>query len=150
VRYFEDFETITVRTAPGRYEVTEDEIVEMGTRWDPQPFHVDAEAAKDSIFGGLVASSVHLFAIAVRLGSTYPGKVAAVTALGFKQLQWHSPARTGDLLRLRSTTLSTRRSRSRPDCGIVESRSEVLNQNDDLGFSYEGAALIRRQPDGAS
>jgi len=137
----------TDRTAPGRYEVTEDEIVEMGTRWDPQPFHTDAEAAKDSIFGGLVASSVHLFAICVKLGSTYPGKVAAVTALGFKQLQWHSPARAGDVLRLRSTTTGTRVSRSRPECGIVESRSEILNQKEELVFSYQGAALIRRRPD---
>jgi len=146
LRYFEDFSAGTVRTAPGTYPVTEDEIVEVGTRWDPQPFHTDAEAARDSIFGGLVASSVHLFAIAVWLGSTYEDKVDAVTALGFKELQWHAPARAGDRLRLRSTTLSTRVSRSRPDCGIVESRSQIINQDDELVFSYQGAALIRRRP----
>ena len=118
----------------------------MGTRWDPQPFHTDPVAAKDSIFGRARGLLVHLFAIAVKLGSTYEEKAAAVTALGFKDLQWHAPAKSGDVLKLHSTCISTRLSRSRPDCGIVESKSEVRNQDGELVFSYCGAALIKRRP----
>jgi acyl dehydratase len=147
MRYYEDIQSDGVVAAPGTYEITAEEIVEMGTRWDPQPFHIDPEAAKDSIFGGLVASSVHLFAIAVGLGHTRDEPTAAVTALGFKELQWHAPARPGDRLHLQSRVLSKRLSKSRPDCGIVESRSEVLNQDDALVFAYTSAALIRRKPD---
>ena len=148
MRYYEDIEDGAVQAAPGRFEVTEEEVIEMGSRWDPQPFHTDAELAKESIFGGLVASSVHLFAIAVSLGHTRAEPVAAVTALGFKELQWHAPARPGDILRLQSRVLSKRLSASRPECGIVESRSEVYNQNDELVFAYSSAALIRLRPTG--
>lgn len=149
MRYFEDFESGVERIAPGRYTVTEDEIIQMGSTWDPQPFHTDPVLARDSIFGGLVASSVHLFAIAVRLGHSYPEKAAADTALGFKELQWHAPARPGDELRLRSRVDNLRLSRSRPGTGIVESRMEILNQRDELVFSYESAALIRCRPGAA-
>jgi len=145
MRYYEDIELNVEQLAPGSYELTEQEIVEMGSRWDPQPFHTDPVQAKDSIFGGLVASSVHLFAIAVGLGHTRAEPVAAVTALGFKQLQWHAPARPGDVLRLRSRVTAMRLSRSRPECGIVESTSEVINQRDELVFAYSSAALIRRR-----
>ncbi len=146
MRYYEDIDTDVYVSAPGSYEVTADEIIEMGSRWDPQPFHIDPEAAKESIFGGLVASSVHLFAIAVGLGHTREEPTAAVTALGFQELQWHAPARPGDRLHLRSRVLNKRLSGSRPDCGIIESRSEVLNQDDQLVFAYTSAALIRRKP----
>jgi acyl dehydratase len=145
MRYYEDIELDAEQTAPGTYEVTEEEVIEMGSRWDPQPFHTDRDAAKASIFGGLVASSVHLFGIAVALGHSRVEPVAAVTALGFKELQWHAPARPGDVLHLRSRVTSMRLSGSRPDCGIVESRSEVLNQNEELVFAYSSAALIRRR-----
>ena len=146
MRYYEDIQLDVEQIAPGTYEVTEEEIIEMGSRWDPQPFHTNPQAAQESIFGGLVASSVHLFAIAVGLGHTRKEPVAAVTALGFKELQWHAPARPGDVLSLRSRVTQMRLSRSRPDCGIVESRSEVINQRDELVFAYSSAALIRCRP----
>jgi acyl dehydratase len=148
VRYYEDYEIGDVFDYPGSYRVTEAEVKEVAGRWDPQPFHLDPEAAKTSIFGGLVASSVHLFAISVSLGRSR-GPVAALTALGFDDLRWHAPARPGDTLRLRGETTSKRLSKSRPGAGIVINRSRVLNQNDELVFSYTGAALIAcRPPDG--
>lgn len=145
MRYYEDYEVGEVRDYPGRYPVTREEIVEIASRFDPQPFHIDPVAAADSIFGGLVASSVHLFAISVSLGST-GGPVAALSALGFDDLRWHAPARPGDVLRMRGRTISRRRSKSRPGAGIVINRSEVLNQDEELVFSYQGAALIACRP----
>ncbi len=79
------------------------------------------------------------------LGYQMDVRTAAVSALGFKELRWHSPARPGDRLSMRATTQSARCSKSRPDCGIVENRSEIYNQNGDLVFSFVGAALIRRR-----
>lgn len=147
MKYYEDYVVGRVTEYPGRYQVTEEEVVEVAGRWDPQPFHLDPVAAKDSIFGGLVASSVHLFAIAVALGAS-GGPVAALSALGFDDLRWHAPARPGDTLRMRGETLSTRLSKSRPGAGIVINRSQVLNQGDELVFSYQGAALISCRPAG--
>ena len=118
MRYFEDYEVGALKQYAGRYEVTEAEIMEVAGRWDPQPFHTDPVAAVDSIFGGLVASSVHLFAISVSLGSS-GGPVAALSALGFDDLRWHAPARPGDMLRMEGETLSKRLSKSRPGAGII-------------------------------
>jgi acyl dehydratase len=146
VKYLEDYVDGDVTEVDATYLVTEEEILEVGRRWDPQPFHTDREAAAESFFGGLVASSVHLFAASVWLGYQMKTRAAAVTALGFKDLSWHTPARPGDRLSMRAVTLSTRESKSRPDCGIVETRSEIFNQHDELVFSFAGAALIRKRP----
>jgi len=148
IKYFEDYVVGDANDIDAVYPITEDEIVEVGRRWDPQPFHTDAEAASESFFGGLVASSVHLFAASVWLGYQMNVRVAAVSALGFKELRWHAPARPGDGLRARSTTLSTRLSKSRPDCGVIETGTEIFNQRGELVFSFTGAALIlRREPE---
>jgi acyl dehydratase len=146
VKYFEDFVPGESATSEGSYVVTEDEIREVGERWDPQPFHVDPLAAARSAFGGLVASSVHLFAIRVALGSgTTEEPTAAVSALGFDKLRLHAPARPGDELRVRGTTLDRRVSSSRPGLGIVRSRSELVNQRDEVVLSLEEAFLIERR-----
>ena len=143
MRYYEDFEVGVWRTRSERYEVTQDEIVAMGTKWDPQPFHVDEEAAKTSEFGGLVASSVHLFAITVSLSPIEGEPPAAVSALGFDNMRMRAPARPGDVLSYRSRVMRKRPSESRPGCGIVELEGELYNQDDQVVLSYENAALIR-------
>jgi acyl dehydratase len=146
VRYFEDFVPGETEAFRSRYAVTEAEIREVGERWDPQPFHVDPLAAARSAFGGLVASSVHLFAIRVALGQAATEEpVAAVSALGFDNLRLHEPVRPGDELRMRSTTLDRRVSGSRPGLGVVRSRGELLNQRDEVVFSDEAAWLIERR-----
>lgn len=148
MRYFEDFVVGTDRFFIGSYEVTEQEVIEVGNRWDPQPFHTDKTAAQQSIFGGLVASSVHLFAMTVSLGNHVEAqhKCAAVSALGFNNMKLHAPARPGDQLRLKEIVGECRPSNSRPDCGIVEVRNELYNQNNELIFSFDSAALMQRRP----
>lgn len=143
MKYFEDFRVGEKQTASRDYIVTEEEIIEISTRFDPQPFHMDPIAAKDSIFGSLVASSVHLFAISVSFSRYLGERTAAVSALGFDRLRMLSPARPGDRLSLRSETLSARRSKSRPNCGVIESRSELFNQYGETVMSYQGAFLVR-------
>ncbi len=149
MRYFEDFSIGTVDHKGGAYLVTEAEIIEVAERWDPQPFHTDPVAAADSMFGGLVACSAHVFAISCSLHSKVPAteKVAAVSALGFDKLRLRAPVRPGDELRARSTVVELRRSDSRPGVGIVSSSGELLNQRDEVVFSLESAAMVRCRPD---
>jgi acyl dehydratase len=145
MKYFEDFRVGERATAAAEYLVTEAEIIEFGTRFDPQPFHTDPVAAKASIFGSLVASSVHLFAMSVSFSRHLGAPTAAVSALGFDEMRMLAPARPGDRLFLRSETLMTRPSQSRPECGIVESRSELFNQRDETVMTYRGAFLVLRR-----
>ena len=139
MRYFDEIEEGEVIVFEDSYLVTEEEIIEVGSRWDPQPFHIDKEAAKKSMFGGLVASSAHIFSMAVRIGNDpidADKMIAAVTALGFDKLQWHGPVRPGDRLYSRFTISSIRESKSRPGLGIVGNHCELYNQRDEVVFTY--------------
>ena len=143
MRYYEDLPVGTVSEYnEAKYLVTQEEILEVGRRWDPQPFHTDPVAAEASVFGGLVASSVHLFAIAVSFG-VKGDPTAAVSSLGFQQLVNHAPVRPGDVLCGRSTVQSRRRSKSRPELGVIGMLIEVMNQGDEIVFSFANAFLVR-------
>ncbi len=145
MKYFEDFRVGEKATATAEYLVTEEEIVEFGSRFDPQPFHTDPVAAKESIFGSLVASSVHLFAMSVYFSRHLGAPTAAVRALGFDGMRMLAPARPGDRLFFRSETLLVRPSKSRPECGVIETRSDLFNQHDDTVMTYRGAFLVLRR-----
>ncbi len=145
--YFEDLEIGATFSSDATYLVTEEEIVEFGRRWDPYVFHVDPEAASGTIFGGLVASSAHIFAIFVWFGHQFNEPTAAVSALGFNDLGWHSPVRPGDELHYRDTCTGKRLSKNRPGFGIVEFYSEIFNQENDLVFSTLSSSLIQCRPE---
>jgi acyl dehydratase len=146
VKYFEDFNRGEVIEFEATYLVTEEEIREFGERWDPRQVHVDPVAAAESPFGGLVASSAHLFAIAISLSSVKDIPIAAISSLGFRSIDNHAPVRPGDRLIHRSTTLESRMSGSRPGVGIVSNQCDLLNQRGEVVFSFENAALIRCRP----
>ncbi len=140
MRYYDEIEEGELIRFEDSYSVTEEEIIEVGSRWDPQPFHIDKEAAKKSMFGGLVASSAHIFSIAVRIGNDPIDEdkmIAAVTALGFDKLQWHAPVRPGDVLRCHFSITGLRDSKSRPGLGIVSNDCRIYNQNDETVFTYQ-------------
>ena len=110
--------------------VTEDEIVAFARQFDPQPFHVDPEAAKDSVFGGLIASGWHTGAMWMRLYvDSMLGSAAAQGSPGIEELRWLAPVRPGDTLRGRLTVLETTPSERRPDRGTVRIRGEMVNQD---------------------
>jgi acyl dehydratase len=148
VRYLEDSTPGQAFTSSRRYTLTEAEIREVGERWDPQPFHIDPVAAEASLFGGLVASSVHLFAsmVSMRTATGDDDPVAAVSALGFDRLRLHAPARPGDEVQGRTTVLECRESKSRPELGVMRSELELVNQHGDVVFSCESAFLVRKRP----
>lgn len=142
---FEDYVVGEVMHIEQRYVMTEEEIISMAQKWDPQPFHVDREAAKESIFGGLVASSAHAFPIFVWLGQQQPRKVAAISALGFDKIRFSHPMRPGDELRYEYSCLEKRVSASRPNAGVVRCEGRLINQYGEVVFSGEVASLVRRR-----
>lgn len=97
--YFEDLEVGTAHQW-GAYELTEEEIIEMGTRFDPQPWHLDHEAAKDSVFGELVACACHLQCVMSALHAQNPRPFAIAAGLGQKEGRFAAPGRIGDVLQL--------------------------------------------------
>ena len=153
MRYLEDLCVGDETCFDGGYEVTEGEIIEVGMRWDPHPFHTDPEAAKGTIFGGLVASSAHIFAIWVSLGRSKidEGKcIASVSALGFDKLQWHVPVRPGDTLRKRQIVVAVRESKSKPDLGVVSIEETVFNHADETVFTLECSFLVPKRTSSSS
>jgi acyl dehydratase len=128
-RYFEDFRAGEVIEL-GSHEVSEEEIVGFARQWDPQPFHVDPEAARGSVFGGLIASGWHTGAMWMRLYVVATLDTAASQGSpGVEELRWLAPVRPGDTLRGRLTVLDTRLSERRPDRGTVRIRGEMVNQD---------------------
>ena len=146
VLYLEDFEPGTVQAA-GSVQLSEAEILEFALRYDPQPFHVDPEAARASIYGGLIASGWHTIAVTMRLlVDNVFGQAANMGSPGVDEIRWHRPVRPGDTLTPRVTVLETRVSRSKPDRGVLRFRVDVDNQDGELAMSMVGAAFIGRRP----
>ncbi|HXX84068.1 MAG TPA: MaoC family dehydratase [Casimicrobiaceae bacterium] len=141
-RYFEDYIPGTVFDC-GSIAVDPTEIVAFATRYDPQYFHTDPEAAKRSAFGGLIASGWHTAGLTMRLLiSGYLSSVASLGSPGIDELRWTRPVRPGDVLHVRVTVLEAKRSRSKPDRGIVQSLVEVTNQNGESVMSFKGMNLF--------
>ena len=143
--YWEDFPVGGVREL-GERVVSADEVREFASRYDPQPFHVDEEAAKASIYGGLIASGWHTAAMVMRLMCDgYLLESASMGSPGIDNLRWLKPVRPGDRLRARMTVLEARASASKPDRGTVKSKWEVFNQTGDLVMSMEGFGMFKRR-----
>jgi acyl dehydratase len=142
-RYFEDYVAGAVYEY-GYTSVSEADIIAFAERFDPQPIHTDARFAAGGPFGGLIASGWHTASLAMRLVvDHYVSRVASLASPGVDELRWPTPVRPGDLLRVRTTILETRRSRSKPDRGLVRTRAELLNQHDQIVLSLVAMNLIR-------
>jgi acyl dehydratase len=145
-RWFEDFVPGAVYEF-GHAEITEADIVDFARRFDPQPMHVDPEAAAQGPFEGLIASGWHTAGLMMRLFVDHflPGH-ASLASPGIDELRWTYPVRPGDTLHLRVSVLETTRSRSKPDRGMLRTLIEVLNQNDQVVMSLKPMNLLRCRP----
>jgi acyl dehydratase len=142
-RYFEDYAEGAVFTA-GAMPVTEADIIDFARKYDPQEMHTDPEAASRGYFGGLIASGWHTGAMMMRLfADNFLSPASSVASPGLDELRWLKPVRPGDVLSLRVTILQARRSRSRPEQGIVRSLVEVLNQHGEAVMTMKPISLIR-------
>jgi acyl dehydratase len=142
-RYFEDYVPGSVFEY-GTLTVNQADMIEFAQRFDPQPFHIDPAAAARGPFGGLIASGWHTASLVMRLVvDHYLSRVASLGSPGVDELRWTRPVRPGDSLRVRVSVLDARRSRSKPDRGIVRSHIEVLNQAGDVVMSLKALNLLR-------
>jgi len=141
-RYFEDYIPGAVYEY-GYATVTEAEILDFARAFDPQPIHIDPAFAAQGPFGGLIASGWHTAAIMMRLiADHYLSKVASLASPGIDELRWPAPLRPGDSVRLRVTVAEARRSRSKPDRGLVRTHVELVNQNDETVLTLTAMNLI--------
>ena len=146
VRYLEDFEP-GQRFASSRRRVDLERIKSFGVEFDPQPFHLDENAARDSFFRGLAASGWHTAAMTMRLLVDSDFKPAGgIIGAGFEELRWPRPVRPGDELRVESEVLEVRPSKSRPDQGLIKVKTTTLNQNDQEMQVFVGNLIVPRRP----
>jgi acyl dehydratase len=142
-RYFEDYLQGAVYEY-GYITVTEAEILEFAQSYDPQPIHVDREFAAAGPFGGLIASGWHTSAIMMRMFADHClSRVASLASPGIDELRWPAPVRPGDSLRLRATIVEARRSRSKPDRGLVRTRAELINDRAEIVLHLTAMNLIK-------
>jgi acyl dehydratase len=142
-RYFEDYVPGAVYEY-GYVTVTEAEILDFARAFDPQPIHVDPELAAKGPFGGLIASGWHTAAIGMRLiVDHYLSKVASIASPGIDELRWPAPLRPGDTVRMRVTIVESRRSRSKPDRGLVRTHAELITQKDETVLTLTAMNLLR-------
>jgi acyl dehydratase len=145
-RYFEHYVPGDVFEF-GAVAVTEAEVVEFARRFDPQAIHVDAVAAAQGPFGGLIASGWHTAALMMRLFvEHYLSSVASLASPGIDELRWLKPVRPGDRLGLRVAVLAADRSRTKPDRGMVRSLLEVVDQHGDVVMRMTAMNLLKCRP----
>jgi len=147
-RYFDDFQ-VGDRFASRGITVSESQILDFALRYDPQPFHLDKEAAADFPYGGLIASGFHTLSLAFR--AFYDADVIKQCSLGspgLDELRWLKPLRPGDTLRVEGVVKSTRASKSQPDRGILHMAYEAKIQTDDVVMTFTAIHLLRRRPAG--
>ena len=142
-RYFEDYR-VGESHEFGSYAVTAEEIVDFASRYDPQPFHVDAKAAVQSHFGGLVASGWMTAGILMKMMvDEFISPLSSMGSPGVDELRWLVPVRPGDRLRARVTILAARRSESKPDRGSLQVLQEAINQNGEVVLSMRGWGIYK-------
>lgn len=146
-RYLEDFKVGDV-IEMGPRSVTRDEIVAFARKFDPQPFHVDEDAARASPYGGLIASGWHTMAMCMRMMvDGYIRGTESMGSPGIDELRWLKPVRPGDVLRLRQEVVEVLPSRSKPDRGIVKSAHTLSNQDGQVVMTLRGMGMYRRRPE---
>jgi acyl dehydratase len=147
MRYFEDFAPGQVYGGARRARVEPQRIKSFAAEFDPQPFHLDEEAARASIFQGLAASGWHTAALTMRLLVDSDLKPAGgIIGAGFDELRWPLPVRPGDELRVESEILEVRLLKSRADRGVVKVRTTTLNQRGEAVQVSVGNLFVPRRP----
>ena len=140
--YFEDIEVGSAITV-GTYRVEADEIIDFARRWDPLPVHTSEVDARATSFGGLTASGAHTMAIRTRLTHLVPIQESVIAAAGWDEVRFHRPLRPGDELSLEVAWLDKRRSRTKPDRGIVTAGMRVVNQHDEVILSHRDTIVLK-------
>jgi acyl dehydratase len=145
-RYWDDYE-VGQKFPLGSATFTEQEIVDFARQFDPQPFHIDVEAASQSMYGGIIASGWHIAAKMMRLFvDNYVDRRTALGSPGLDELRWLKPVRGGDVLTGWVECAGKVESKSRPTMGIIHEHWHVTNQKGELVMTTKGINMVRRRP----
>jgi len=143
--YFEDLPAGDVRESPPR-TITREEMLAFARQYDPQPFHLDEDAARTTIYGGLIASGWLTVAVMMRLlWDTLLKDAVSLGSPGADEVRWLKPVRPGDTLRARFMVVEAIPSRSKPDRGVVKTLTEVRNQHGEVVMTMRGLGLFGRR-----
>jgi acyl dehydratase len=142
--YFDDLQ-VGERFSSGTYELPADEIRRFAADYDPQPFHLDEEAARSTFFGGLAASGWHTAAITMRLLVTGGPRLANGIVGAGGEIEWKAPTRPGDVLRVESEVVKLIPSRSRPDRGTLVLKTSTLNQRGEVVQTFTARLMLARR-----
>ena len=141
-RYLEDF-VVGQTLGSGQLRIDAERAKAFAAEFDPQPFHLDEDAARKSVFGGLAASGWHTAAATMRLLVDSELRPAGgIVGAGIDELRWPLPVRPGDVLRVESEVLEVRPSRSRPNQGLIKVRTTTLNQNGEPVQVFVGNLVV--------
>jgi acyl dehydratase len=147
MQYFEDIE-IGKKQSFGRYDVTREEVIDFARKYDPQPFHLDDEAAAKTHFGRLSASGWHTGAMVMSMlvQNMKDNPSAGLGSPGIDELRWLKPVYPGDTLRMETTVLSKRQSTTKPEMGFFKSSATVFNQDDVPVMTMISNGIIATRP----
>ena len=146
MRYLEDF-AVGQTFSSGRLRISKEQIMSFAAEFDPQPFHVDEAAARETLFEGLVASGWHTAALTMRLlVASELEPAGGLIGAGVEELRWPKPVRPDDELRVTGEILDVRASKSRPGVGLVKARMTTLNQNDEPVQIFTANLVVPRRP----
>jgi acyl dehydratase len=160
MRFFEDIE-IGARRELGSFTFTAESIKKFAAQFDPQPFHLDEEAGRKSLFGGLAASGWHVGSVCMKLlvadgqrlmkEAAARGEEIAVwgPSPGFRELRWIKPVLAGDTVSFASVVETKRTSDKRPEWGILQARNTGTNQRGELVYSFLATAFVPRRKAGS-
>jgi acyl dehydratase len=144
MRQYEDLE-IGDKAASASVPIDREDMIDFAKKYDPQWFHIDGDAARDSIFGELIASGVYTAALWRKLDHTINGDVDFICGVAWEDVRWPKAVRGGDELRASSEVLEKRPSDSDPGRGVVIFLYQLHNQHDEAVFSCRSINLVRRR-----
>ena len=144
--YFEDLPVgFSYETASRT--LTAEAIKAFAAEWDAQPFHLDEEAAKASVYGGLIASGFHTILTAFTLTlARFDWSKSSMGSPGMENVRWVLPVHAGDALHVKAEVVGAKASLSKPDRGFVELQYDIYNQKDEMVASYRATHMLRRRP----
>jgi acyl dehydratase len=148
LNYLDDFQPGQVFRSPGTLTVSAEEIKQFAQQYDPQPFHLDDEAAQQTFFRGLAASGWHTAALTMRLLVDTLHIQGGIIGAGFDEFRWPRPTRPGDVLRLEAEVLGIKTSQSKPQQGFLNHRVTTYNQHDEAVLIMTGNLLVPRRSPG--
>src|SRR5258707_10364914 len=145
-QYLEDY-SVGQLYQSGQLRIDKAQIIAFAAQFDPQPYHLDEEAARKSVFGGLAASGWHTAALTMRLlVESEFGPADGILGVGFDELSWPRPVRPGDELHVESEVLEVRPSKSRPDRGMIITRNTTFNHNNEAVQVFTAKLIVPRRP----